>query len=117
MASSDDGVFRRKDRKGFWIPWTDAQGQRCYRKTNARILAEARSMRASELLRVEQTKALGFAPPGKETFADVAARFLAYQKARLTAKAYERERGVIKEHLSRFFAGEIAAIRRADVQR
>lgn len=43
--------------------------------------------------------ALGFAPPGEETFAAVAKRFLAYQKARLTPRAYDRERSIVELHL------------------
>jgi integrase len=60
---------------------------------------------------------LGFAPPSEDAFSDVAARFLAHQKARLIPKAYEREKGVVNGHLTKFFAGTIANIRRVDVQR
>jgi integrase len=35
----------------------------------------------------------------------------------LTAKAYEREKGIVNEHLCGFFTGVIAGIRRVDVQR
>ena len=69
------------------------------------------------MVRVEQAKVLGFAPPGEDTFPDVAKRFLAHQKARLTAKAYERESGIVDGHLCGFFSGVIASIRRVDVQR
>ena len=93
------------------ISWTDAQGRRRRRKTNAKTLFQARSARSAELLRVEQSKALGFAPPGHENMSDVAARFLSYQKARLTPKAYARERGIVNKHLS-LFVGPIASIRR-----
>jgi integrase len=66
---------------------------------------------------VEQSKALGFTPPGEESFADIATRFLTHQKARLTVRAYERESGIIENHLKPFFNGRLAAIRRVDVQR
>jgi hypothetical protein len=49
-----------------------------------------------ELVRVEQSKVLGFAAPGDETFTEIATRFLAHQKARLTPKAYKRETGIVK---------------------
>jgi integrase len=117
MNCNSDGVYRRDDRSGYWISWTDAQGRRRFRKTNARTLQQARAARGAELVRVEQAKCLGFAPPGKDTFADVAVRFLAHQKARLTPKAYERESGIVDEHLKSFFAGPLAAIRRVDIQR
>lgn len=117
MANNVDGIYTPKNRHGYWISWTDAQGRRRRRKTSAKTLSQARSARAAELVRVEQAKALGFAPPGKETVSDVSARFLTHQKARLTAKAYTREKGVVNEHLCPFFSGPIAAIRRVDVQR
>lgn len=112
-----DGVYTRKDRPGFWITWTDAQGRRRFRKTDAQNITQAKQIRAAELVRVEQAKILGFNPPGKETFAEVAARFLKYQEGMLTPKAYDREAGIIRLHLVPFYSCPIAGIRRADVQR
>jgi integrase len=117
VANNVDGIYTPKNRQGYWISWTDAQGRRKRRKTNAKTLSQARSSRAAELVRVEQAKALGFAPPGQETMSDVATRFLSHQKARLTPKAYTREEGVVNEHLCPFFAGPLASIRRVDIQR
>jgi integrase len=117
MPNHSDGVFTRKDRKGYWISWTDAQGQRRFRKTNAKTLAQARTARAAELLRVEQAKVLGFTPPVEDSFAAVADRFLTYQQARLTEKAFQRERGIAEDHLKPFFKVQLAAIRPVDVQR
>ena len=117
MANHVDGVYTRKDRAGYWISWNDAQGRRRYRRTNAQSLTQARAARAAETNRVEQAKMLGFTPPGEDSFADVAARFLPHQKARLTPKAFEREKGIIENHLTPFFTGKLAAIRRVDVQR
>jgi len=56
-------------------------------------------------------------PPGEETFTEVANRFDAHQKARLTDRSYEREHSIIEMHLKPFFACRLAAIRRIDVQR
>lgn len=117
MARNSDGVYTREDRKGYWIHWTDAQGRRRWRKTNAGTLSQARAARGAELVRVEQARVLGFAPPGKETFADLAARFLAHQKARITPKAYEREAAIVRHHLTPFFPGPAASIRRVEIQR
>lgn len=118
MASNSDGVYVRQDRGGeYWITWTDAQGRRRRRRTDARTLQQARAARSAEVVRVEQAKVLGFAPPGEETTADVALRFLTHQKARLTAKAYEREQGIVDGQIVPFFPGPLAAIRRVDVQR
>jgi hypothetical protein len=112
-----DGIYQRKDRPGFWISWNDAQGRRRYRKTDAQNITQAKQIRSAELFRVEQARALGFAPPGEETFAVVAKRFLTYQKARLTPRAYDRECSIIELHLQPFFPCKVASIRRVDIQR
>ena len=114
-----DGVYQRPDRNNeFWISWVDTQGRRRRRKTDARNVVQAKQALAAELLRVEQSKALGFSPAGQETFEEVAKRFLAYQKARLTPAAYERDEGIIEKHFKTFFRGvRLATIRRADIQR
>jgi integrase len=117
MANNADGVYTRKDRQGYWMHWTDAQGRRRWRKLNVRTLSQARKARAAELVRVEQSRILGFAPPGPEVFAEVATPFLTHQKARLTPKAYERETGIVNGHLNKFFIGPVATIRRIDIQR
>lgn len=87
-----DGIYTRKDRPGYWISWIDAQGRRRYRKTKAQTFAQAKSIRAAELVKVEQSKVLGFSPPGEETFEEVSARYLAHQKVRLTTEAYDGQR-------------------------
>src|SRR5436853_236921 len=112
-----DGVYKRKDREGYWISWIDAQGRRRLRKTDAQTQAQAKSIRAAELIKVEQSKVLGFSPPGEDAFQELTVRFLLHQKARLSAKAYEREQGIVEKHLRPFFAVKVAAIRRVDVQR
>lgn len=117
MSKSADGVYTRPDREGYWISWKDAQGRRRYRKTNAQTLTQARSARAAELLRVEHAKVLGFTPPGKETMSELAPRYLAHQKARVSHSAYIREKGILDDHLQPAFSGPLAAIRRGDIQR
>jgi integrase len=112
-----DGVYQRKDRgNSYWISWQDAQGRRRQRKTDAHTLEQARSALASERLRAETAKTLGFNPPGEETFSDVSAKYLKHQKARLSVKAYDRTRGTVENQLNTAFAGKIANIRRMDVQ-
>jgi integrase len=116
-AQTRDGIYQRKDRPGFWISWSDAQGRRRFRKTDAQNITQARQIRSAELLRAEHARVLGFGPPGAESFADVAARFLRHQKARLTPKAFDREKSIIEKHLKPSFNGSLASIRRQDVQR
>ena len=117
MKANADGIYTRSDREGYWMHWIDAQGRRRWRKLNVRTLQQARMVRAAELVRVEQSRVLGFSPPGQDTFLEVAVRFLAHQRARLTPKAYEREKGIVNEHLAKFFNNAVASIRRVDVQR
>lgn len=112
-----DGVYTRKDRAGFWISWTDAQGRRRQRKTDAANITQAKQILAAELLRVEQARMLGHNPPGEETFKEVADRYLKYQKARLKPKSYDREESIVRNHFARFSALKLSAIRRADIQR
>lgn len=113
-----DGVYARPDRKGFWISWTDAQGRRRRRKTDANNITQAKQILAAELLRVEQARMLGHLPPGKDTFEEVAERYLKYQKARLTPKAYEREEGIVRKHLNpKFGARKASSVRKVDIQR
>jgi integrase len=111
-----DGVYQRKDRKGFWISWTDAQGRRRQRKTDAANITQAKQILSAELLRVEQAKMLGHAPPGDETFGEVADRYLKYQKARLSPRGYDREEGIRRLHLARFDSLKLSSIRKIDLQ-
>ena len=112
-----DGVYTRKDRAGFWMSFVDAQGRRCQKKIDAANITVAKQIRAQELSRIEQAKALGFTPPGEDKFAELGTRFLKYQKARLTPMAYDREAGIVTQRLAPFFNGKVAAIRRHEVQR
>jgi hypothetical protein len=75
-VANTDGVYTRSDRGNeYWITWTDEQGRRHRRRTDAHTLQQARAARSAEVVRVEQAKVLGFAPPGQDTFAEVAKRF------------------------------------------
>lgn len=112
-----DGIYQRKDRPGYWISWTDAHGRRRFRKTGAATLAQARNVRAVELIKVEQSKILGFAPPGEDTFEELATKYLAHQRTRLSPKSYERVKLIIENHLKSAFNGPVKAVRRIDIQR
>jgi hypothetical protein len=113
-----DGIYRRKGRPGWFISYTDASGQRRQRKAKGCFtLVQARAALADEQRRVDKARTYGVMPPGEESFRDVAARFLAHQKARLTKQAFIREQGILESHQSSFFSGRLADVRRADVQR
>lgn len=114
-----DGIFQRKDRPGaFYGSWVDATGRRRKRKLEAHTLQQARTLLNAEKARAERQRTLGYAPPGKDTFAQMMPKYLNHQKARLTARAYERTRGVVEGHLqSAFGAAKLADIRRTDIQK
>jgi hypothetical protein len=52
-------VYQRKDRPGFWITWTDAQGHRRYRKTDAANITQAKRILAAVRMDVERARILG----------------------------------------------------------
>jgi len=81
------------------------------------MLGEVRSERAAEVTRVSQARILGFTPPTEDSFEEVSKRFLNHQRARLTPKGYERERGIVEGNLTGWFKGRLASIRRGDVQK
>jgi integrase len=112
-----DGVFMRDG--SYYISFMDAQGRRKQRKLKgAHTLTQARRLRGIELESVEKARVLGYAPPCKESFAEIIKRYLVHQKARLTPKAYERTHGVVEGHLKAFFGVlKLANIRRVDVQK
>jgi integrase len=113
----EDGVFVRKDRKGFFISWMDQHGRRRRRKTAARTLLQARNALSAEKMRVEKAKILGFTPPGKETFTEAADRFLDFQKARVSEKEHAREESIFRNHLKPYFPASLASINKSDIDR
>lgn len=115
MARDGDGVYTRGDRPGYWISYKDADGRRRRRKVEAPNKTLAGNLRAGYVGREEQAKAHGVRPPGPETFEEVADQYIMYQKPRISAANFERERGIVEDHLKPFFAGELRAIRRATV--
>src|SRR5215469_11067745 len=110
MQRTREGVYWRKDRHMYWLSFVDAHGQR-QRKPGAQSWEEARQMLAETLSRVKEEANL---KPGevlacRDSFADVADRFLAYQKPRLTPRAYTREAGIVG-HLKDAFTGKLTDV-------
>jgi hypothetical protein len=109
-----DGVYQRNG--ALWISM-DANGQRRRERTYCVTRKAAADYRRSKLNRIERAAVLGFTPPSDETFAQVAERFISFQRGRLTVAAFQREEGILRTHLMPAFPVRIAEIRRADVQR
>jgi len=110
-----DGVYWRKDRRMYWISYVDARGNR-QRKPGAESWEEAQQVLREKLARDKEE---GNLKPGevmacRDSFADVAGRFLAYQKPRLTPKAYQREEG-ITAHLKAFFTERLVDVTSSQV--
>ena len=116
-SRSRDGVYTRRDRPGYWISYKDTGGRRrrC-RVMGATTRTQATKILNAKRMRSQEAKDLGYTPPSDCLFAEVCDRFLKHQKPRLSVSAYERERGIVEDHLKPFFPGELRAIRRADVQ-
>ena len=109
MATTEDGVYKRKDRKGYFLQWIGPDGKRRVAKATSKYLDGAREERRL-YIRGEHPKQIAAQTQRTEiTFADVAEKFLAYQKPRLTPKAYGREEG-IAVHLKEFFGGKLSDI-------
>ena len=117
QGRAGDGIVTRADRKGYYINYLDQHGTLRQVKAKGSTKDAARKQRAAILTRVEQAKLLGFTPPGEDKFAEVAERYLAYQRARLTPRAYDRATGIVRLHLIPHFRGKIASVKKQLVQR
>ncbi len=112
-----DGVYWRKDRRTWWVSFVDASGKRLRKPAigannheEARVCLEEERRTAREQAKLKPGEVLA----SRDSFADVIERFLAYQKPRLTPKAYEREKG-IAAHLKAFLSGRLADITSSQV--
>lgn len=111
-----DGVYWRKDCRKYWFSYVDAKGER-QREPGSINWDEARQKLSEALARVKEEKNLkpGELPSCRESFADVADKYLAHQKPRLSEGGYERERGIVNDHLKLFFTDQLADITPAQV--
>ena len=112
-----DGCYQRTDRAGWWIIWTDAQGRRRCRKTDAANITQAEANpRGGNAARRTSQDAWPRAA-GQGYIRGSAARYLKHQKVRLTPSTYAREEGILRVHLARFNPLKLSAIRKLDIQR
>ncbi len=112
-----DGVYWRADRRQWWVSYVNAQGKRVREPApDANNHEEAQAFREGKRVEArEQAKEAAKLKPGEvlpteETFAQVADRYLAHQKARVLGQgSYEREEGIVG-HLKEFFTGKLAEV-------
>jgi integrase len=125
QAHRRDGIYTRPDAPGYWGSWTAADGRRIRRRFKVPTLEQAKIMLAAERLKVEEAIKFGKPLPTEETFASFSNTFLDYQERRIAAKVvkgklsqaeYDRQKGIVEQHLKPFFGSmRLAAIRRKDV--
>jgi len=121
-----DGIYERPDANGYWGSWTAADGRRVRRRFHVSTLEQARTALAAEKLKVEEQIKFGKPLPTEETFTAFATDFLKHQERRIasqvtrgkiSATEYERQRGIVEGHLTRYFGQmRLASIRRKDVK-
>jgi integrase len=112
-----DGLYFRKDRKAWWVSFVDAQGRRVRKPApDAQNHDEAGTFRADERREVREQASL---KPGevlvcRDSFADVADKYLAYQTPRLAPKSYQREAGIVDD-LKAFFTARLVDVTSSQV--
>ena len=112
-----DGLYWRKDRKAWWVSYVDAQGRRVRKPApDAQNHDEAGTIRDDLRRDVRQQANL---KPGevlvcKDSFAEVADRFLRHQKPRIGAQSYVREAGICA-HMKAFFTGRLVDVTSSQV--
>jgi integrase len=114
LATHEDGVYKRKDRDGYFLQWVDPNGKRRFAKATARYLDGAREERRQYIRGEHPKQTAGQTQRTEITFADVANKFLAYQKPRLSMEGYDREEG-IAAHLKEVFGGKLLDITSSQV--
>ena len=113
-----DGTYWRKDRKQWWVSYVDVQGERVREPApDAQNHEEAQTYREDKRRQVREQRNL---KPGevlicRASFADVAGRYLAYQRPRLLGRnSYQREAGIVDD-LKAFFKGNLTEITSSQV--
>jgi integrase len=112
-----DGLYWRKDRRAWWVSYIDASGRRIRKPAeDAQSHDEAGTFRAEKRRDVREQRNL---KPGevlvcRDTFADVADKYLAYQKPRLSPQSYQREAGIVADFKA-FFTGTLRDITSSQV--
>lgn len=116
-----DSIYWRKDRKQWWVSYIDPESKNKDKRVRRPAIGaqnhdEARTFLEERRREVRERRNLkpGEVPQCQASFSDIADKFLAYQKPRLTAKAHVREEGIVK-HLKAFFPGALADITSAQV--
>jgi integrase len=112
-----DGLYWRKDRKAWWVSYIDATGKRVRKPApEAQNHDEAGTFRADERREARELRNL---KPGevrvcRDSFEDVADKYLAYQLPRVTPKSYQREAGIVDD-MKAFFTARLVDVTSSQV--
>lgn len=118
-----DGLYWRKDRKAWWVSYIDAAGRRVRKPAldiqtygDAQTHDEAKTFREDRTRDVRQQANLkpGEVLLSKDSFADVADKYLKHQKPRLAPKSYQREVGIVDD-MKAFFTGKLVDVTSSQV--
>jgi len=94
-AKARDGVYYRADRRGWWVSYIDATGDRIRKK----VVAHTRQQALDALRRIktkeETAQALGVRPASDITVEALFERYKKHQKARIRSTTFERLGGIL----------------------
>lgn len=100
-AKERDGVYYRKDRKGWWVSYMDATGERIRKKVAAYTRQQAMEALRRIKTKEEIAETLGVRPASDITTEALFERYKRHQKARIRATTYERLGGILDALKSR----------------
>lgn len=95
-AKERDGVFQRKDRRGWWVSYVDASGKRRKEKVTAHTRTQALTALSGIKTREEKGRILGVKAASEISTADLLARYKRHQKTRLRPSTFERLDGILE---------------------
>ena len=90
-----DGVFERKDRKGWWVSYVDSAGVRRKQKVEAHTRTQALNTLSALKTRAQTERVLGVKHQSDILTADLLTRYKRHQKALLKPSTYERLQSIL----------------------
>jgi hypothetical protein len=94
-AKARDGVYYRADRRGWWISYLDATGERVRKKVAAHTRKQALDTLRRFKTKEETAEALGVRPASDVSVEALFERYKRHQKARIRPTTYARLGGIL----------------------
>ena len=114
-AKERDGVFQRKDRRGWWVSYIDASGRRHKEKVTAHTRTQALAALSAIRTREEKDRILGVKAASDISTEDLLARYKRHQKTRLRPTTFQRLDGILAT-LKKYLPERAKDISKASVQ-